>query len=141
MDPREGLGHVPVHQTPTALSQPRFLLDENLSDEVARIARAQGLDIISSHECGRDGLADEEQLRLASEEGRCVVTRNRDDFLALTVRFFENQAPHAGVLVVPPSLPDRDAAAIARALVAYAQTHPEGVASYSFDYLRPAPGA
>jgi hypothetical protein len=141
LEPREGLGDVPVHQTPTALTQPRFFLDENLSDEVARIARAQGLDVLSSHECGRDGMVDDEQLRLAAEEGRCVVTRNRDDFLALTVRFFEHQWPHAGILIVPPSLPDKNAAARARALVAYAQSHPAGIASYSFDFLKPAPGA
>ena len=70
-----------------------------------------------------------------------MVTRDLTDFLRLTLRCFENQWPHAGILIVPPSLPDKDAAAIARALVAYAQLHPEGMVSYSFDFPKPAPGA
>ena len=114
----------------------RFFLDENLSDEVARIARAQGLDVLSSHACGRDGFSDDEQLRLAAQDGRCMVTRDLTDFLRLTMRCFENQWPYAGVLIVPRSLPDRDFAGLVRALAAYARTHPQGIASYTFDFLR-----
>src|SRR5581483_379286 len=99
----------------------RFYLDEDLSDQVARAARAQGLDVVSSHELGRDGWSDDEQLRQAAEEGRCFVTRNRDDFIALTTRCLEHECPHEGVLIVPPSLPNARVAAIVRALVAYAQ--------------------
>ena len=117
----------------------RFYLDEDLSDEVARIARAQQVDVISSHECGRDGLPDETQLRLAAEEGRCFVTFNRDDFLELTVRFFENGWPHAGVLIVSRSLPRRSFAAIAAALVAYAQRYEGDLPSYTTDFLTPPP--
>ena len=67
----------------------QFYLDEDLSQRVADLARAQGLDVVSSHECGRDGLSDEEQLRLAAEKGRCFVARNRNHFIPLTVQFFE----------------------------------------------------
>jgi hypothetical protein len=114
-------------------------LDEDLSDEVSRIARSQHVDVISSHECGRDGLSDEDQLRLAAEEGRCLVTYNRDDFLALTVRFFENGWPHAGVLIVSRSLPRRNFAAIAAALVSYAQRYEGDLPSYTTDFLAPVP--
>jgi hypothetical protein len=115
-----------------------FYLDEDLSQHAAVIARNLGVDVTSSHECGRDGLSDQEQLRLAAQEGRCVVTRNRDDFTALTVLFFENQWAHAGVLIVPPRLMGAGAVAVAHTLAAYAREHPGGVPSYTIDYLHPA---
>ena len=113
----------------------RFYLDEDLPYRAAVIARANGLDVVSSHECGRNGLPDEEQLRLAAEEGRCLVTRNRDDFEALTLRFFENEWPHTGVLIVSRSLPNRDASRLARALLAYARAHEDGLPSYTISWL------
>lgn len=113
----------------------RFYLDEDLSYEVARIARNLGLDVVSSHEVGRNRLPDEEQLRLAALEGRCLVTRNYADFDRLTKRFLENRWPHAGVLLVAPSLPNERFAAIAEALARYAERHEGGVPSYAIDFL------
>ena len=116
----------------------RFYLDEDLSDQIAIIARSLGLDVLSSHECGRDGLDDEAQLLAAAEDGRCLVTRNRADFVAWTVRFFEQESPHSGVLLLPESLPPDQFAAIAHALVEYERRHPEGLPPYTVDFLRPA---
>ena len=115
----------------------RFYLDEHLSQQIAVVARARGLDVISSHECGRDKLPDDEQLRLAAEEGRCLVTRDRDDFVALTLQFFAQRWPHAGVLIVPKSLPDQDFVGIAAALVAFAQSYEGDLPSYTLTYLTP----
>ena len=112
----------------------RFYLDEDLSPQIAGIARAQGLDVVSAHECGRNSLSDDQQLRLAADDGRCLVTRNRDDYVQLTVRFFENSWAHAGVLLVPRALRHHDFAGIAAALVAYEQAH---VVSYAVNYLAP----
>jgi predicted nuclease of predicted toxin-antitoxin system len=67
----------------------RFYLDENMPPQIAIIARAAGLDVVSTHELGHHGLADDAVLRLAALDGRCVVTRDRDDYLELTVRFSE----------------------------------------------------
>ena len=114
-----------------------YYLDEDLSGDIARIARARGLDVASCHERGLNGLRDELQLRLAAQEGRCLVTRNRDHFQRLTLRFFEMGWPHAGVLVVPTSIPGRHFAAIAAALLDYDRQHPEGIPSYTVDFLRP----
>lgn len=115
----------------------RFYLDEDLSGEIARIARARGVDVVSCHELGLKRLGDELQLRLAAEEGRCLVTRNRDHFLALTVRFFEREWPHAGILIVPASMPSRYFAVIAAALLDYDLRHPQGVPAYTIDFLHP----
>ena len=113
----------------------RFYLDEDLSPRVAEIARAQGLDVVSAHELGHRKLPDGELLRLAALDERCLVTRNRNDFIRHTQQFFENEWPHAGVLTVPRSLPNDDFARIARALIEYAQRHEGRIESYTLDYL------
>jgi hypothetical protein len=70
------------------------------------VARDLGLDVVSVHEIDRLGLSDEEQLRFAATEGRILVTRNRDDFLALTTEFYRRGKPHRGVLIVTAGLPN-----------------------------------
>ncbi|HLB11918.1 MAG TPA: DUF5615 family PIN-like protein [Dehalococcoidia bacterium] len=117
----------------------RLYLDEDLSHRIAEIGRAHGLDVVSSHECGRDGLSDEDQLRLAAAEGRCFVTRNYGCFAALARTFLDMGWPHSGVLFLPPSLPNDSFAGIAAALLDYSQKHPGGLAPYQVDYLRPVP--
>lgn len=117
----------------------RFYLEENLPPQVAALARARGVDAVSSHECGHLGFSDEDVLGLAAGDGRCVVTRNRDDFVLLTVHCFDNQAPHAGVLIVPWTLPNDQFARMAGALAAYAQRHPGNLPAYMIDFLHASP--
>ena len=118
----------------------RFFLDEDHSDVIAIIARRRGVDITCSHEVGRDGWTDPRQLRKAGEEGRCVITRNYDDFAKLTREFEQQGAPHAGVLFVPDSLPNNYYAAIAGAIVRFDDQHPDGVPPYSLWWLSPERG-
>ncbi|MDF1521513.1 MAG: DUF5615 family PIN-like protein [Trueperaceae bacterium] len=98
----------------------RFLLDEDLPPKVAAIARSLGLDVVSVHDIGRTGFSDEDQLRFAASEARVLVTRNRDDFIALTHRAFATNVPHHGVLLVPRSAPNTHPERIAHALAAWA---------------------
>jgi predicted nuclease of predicted toxin-antitoxin system len=113
----------------------RFYLDEDLPTRVAALARAQGLDVVSSHECGRDRMTDDQQLRLAGQEGRCLVTRNARDFVPLTRDFAERQWPHAGLLIVTRSLPNHAFASIARALVAFDRGRGEDLPAYAVLFL------
>ncbi len=94
----------------------KFLLDEDLNPDVAEIGRGFVLDVISVHEIDRLGLDDRRQLKLASRDERIFLTRNRDDFIKLTVEFFRAGAQHSGVLIVPYSLPNHQPKRIARAL-------------------------
>lgn len=94
----------------------RFLLDEDVHPAVAEIARGLGLDVVSIHEIDRRGFPDEQQLRFSTSQGRIFVTRNRDDFLRLTVVFFQAGELHEGVLIVPRSLPNKRPERIAHAL-------------------------
>jgi predicted nuclease of predicted toxin-antitoxin system len=94
----------------------RFLLDEDLNPAVAKVARGLSLDVLSVHEIDRRGFVDEEQLRFSAAEERVLLTRNRDDFIQLTLRFFQTGDPHAGLLIVPHSLPNHLPERIAHAL-------------------------
>jgi predicted nuclease of predicted toxin-antitoxin system len=114
----------------------RFYLDENLSPRVADIARARcALDVVSAHDIGASQWTDDVHLLQAARDGRYLVTRNRDDFIAETLAAFEVEGPHAGVLIVGRSLPNDRFAAIAAALCAYAARFPDGMRPYTIDFL------
>jgi len=118
----------------------QYLIDEDLAVEIAHVARGLGLDITSVQEIGRRGRAwpDERQLEQAAIDGKCFVTANRDDFRRLTDLFAAEGRAHVGVLVVPHSLRNRGAIAVARALVAFERTRGAFPVAYLFDFLRPA---
>jgi predicted nuclease of predicted toxin-antitoxin system len=119
----------------------RFLLDEDLNPTAAEVARGLGLDVVSVHEIDRLGLSDEEQLRFAAAEGRILVTRNRDDFLALTTEFFRRGAPHRGVLIVTAGLPNNRPERLAHALARWTRERGDHLhtITYYADFLSRQP--
>jgi predicted nuclease of predicted toxin-antitoxin system len=115
----------------------RFLLDEDLNPAIAEAARALDLEVVSVHDLGRRGLTDHEQLVLAATEERTFVTRNRDDFIRLTIDFFRAGRPHSGLLIVPHTPSNRTPGRLARVLQTWssqwsATTSP---APYFIDFL------
>ena len=112
-----------------------FLLDEDLHPAIAEIGRGLGLDVLSVHEIDRRGFDDEEQLRFSTGLQRIFLTRNRDDFLRLTSRFFQTGEPHAGLLIVPRSLPNDRPEWIAHALKRWAEQCAGDPGSYFVDFL------
>lgn len=114
----------------------RFLLDEDLNPRAAEVARGLGLDVESVHEIDRRGLSDHEQLRRAAVEARVFVTRNRDDFIRLTVEWFRAGETHPGVLIVPRSLAGDQPERIAHGLAAWVSTRREGASlAYVIDFV------
>jgi len=113
----------------------KFYLDEDLSPKIAQIFRKNGVDASSCHEVGMVGASDREQLEFAAREKRCLVTRNRDDFIKLTLQFFNDHRPHCGVLIIPYTIPGDHFSQIARLLKAFASRHPSGLEPYSVDFL------
>ncbi len=115
----------------------KYLLDEHFSRHIAELCRTRyGLDAVSVEELGRKGRSDEEQLAFAAAEGRCIVTRDRDDFINLTYESLSTNLPHAGVLLVPASILGEDFAGIAAAIARYDREHPDGMPPYMVDYVR-----
>ncbi|OGL41255.1 MAG: hypothetical protein A2161_22480 [Candidatus Schekmanbacteria bacterium RBG_13_48_7] len=113
----------------------KYYLDEDLSPKIAEILRKLGIDVLSAHEIGMLMASDQEHLEAASREKRCVVTRNRNDFIKLTLLFFNDRKPHFGVLIVPHRIPGDQFARIARLLHKYAARHPGGMQNYTIDFL------
>lgn len=97
----------------------RSLLDEDVNPEAAAAARGLGLDVVSVHEVDRRGRSDFDQLRLAAADGRIFVTRNRDDFITLTVEAFRAGDPHHGVLILAYTQPNTQPSRIAHALASW----------------------
>ena len=94
---------------------------------VAEPGRRLRLDSTHTHEYGRKGAKDRDQLQFAAGEGRVLITGNGRDFVPYTLEYQRLELPHAGVLCVPPPLARRPAIEIVRALVAFAHEHPAGL--------------
>ncbi len=113
----------------------KFYLDEDISPKISDILKGYHVDAKSSHEVGKNQSSDIEQLEYAASQGRCIVTRNRNDFIKLTVQFFNENRPHHGVLIIPNTIPGDKFSLIATTLKKYALKHKAGIGSYTIDFL------
>ncbi len=113
----------------------KYYLDEDLSPKIADILRKDGIDAISAREAGMLQVSDFEQIRYASSSKRCMVTKSRNDFIRLTIQFFNENRPHFGVLIIPCSYPGDKFNLIAKALKNYALKYKKGTQSYGIDFL------
>jgi hypothetical protein len=113
----------------------KFYLDEDLSPKIAEILRRSGMDALSAHGAGMCEASDRKQLEFAATEKRCLVTKNRDDFIRLTVQFFNDQRPHWGVLIIPYTLPGDQFSRIASLIKKFSSRHQKGLAPYSISFL------
>ncbi len=113
----------------------RYYLDEDLSPVIAQLLRKEKIDAASAHEVGMVQATDLDQLEYSAAQRLCMVTRNRNDFIRLTVQFFNEHRPHHGVLIIPHSYRGDNFRAVATALRIYAKEHKGGISSYMIDFL------
>jgi Domain of unknown function (DUF5615) len=113
----------------------KLYLDEDISPKVSELLRKKGIDALSAHECSMLGASDEDQLAYAVTDGRAMVTRNRNDFIALTVHWFEALKPHNGLILVPHTIPGSDFGKLASLLMKYTKAHPQGLEAYTIEFL------
>lgn len=113
----------------------KVYLDEDLSPRLAERLRRRGVDAVSAFEVGNVQLSDREQLAYATQEGRCLVTRNARHFVLLGRDAIRRQEPHAGILLCPPSLRGSEIRALADAILRVAKQFPKGLGGYDVLYL------
>jgi predicted nuclease of predicted toxin-antitoxin system len=113
----------------------KLYLDEDISPKVSVILRKKGMDALSAHETGMLEASDEEQLSFAAAEGRVMVTRNSDDFITLTVQFFDDFKPHRGLLIIPHTIPGSEFSKLATLLVKISKEYPQGLEPYTIEFL------
>ena len=95
----------------------RLYANENLAIDLVEALRQFNHDILSSYDAGQanQGFPDDEVLDYATLNDRCVITFNRDDFVAL----HRNGVNHAGIIICKD---DRDYLGQAQALHDYLET-------------------
>lgn len=77
----------------------RLYLDEDVHKRLAAALRLRQFDVVSVHELGRQGLSDEAQLLLATQERRTLFTYNVADFLHLHLDWAARGETHAGIIL------------------------------------------
>jgi hypothetical protein len=81
-------------------------LDEDVATLVALLLRSRGFVVTTTHDAGRNGRSDEEQLAHAAESGLAIVTHNRVHFERLAAHYFQIGRHHHGIIVAvrrPPA--------------------------------------
>jgi predicted nuclease of predicted toxin-antitoxin system len=77
-------------------SQIRVYLDEDVRPLLAQVLRERGYDVISCIELKLVGLSDENQLTMAIQMERAILTHNIKDFVQLHKKHYKN---HCGIIL------------------------------------------
>ncbi len=117
----------------------KLYLDEDLSPRIGARLRERGLDASGAHEVGQAGRSDLDQLRHATREGRCLVTRNVADFLELVRQLINRQESHAGLILVPASFRGDEFGVLAEAIARCVAACPQGLADQVLFLRRAVP--
>ena len=113
----------------------KIYLDENISPKVSTVLRKKGVGAVSAHDSDMLQASDAEQLASAATEGRVMVTRNREDYINLTVQFFDDLKPHEGLIILPHTIPGFEFSKLASLLAKFAKENPKGLESYTIEFL------
>ena len=95
----------------------RFVVDECAGPAVTRWLREQGHDVVSVYDQAR-GSPDDDVIRMANEEGRILITNDKD----FGEKVYRNRRAHCGVVLLRLSdeRPDAKIQVLSRLLGLYA---------------------
>jgi hypothetical protein len=85
----------------------RFLADENFDRDIVRglLQQRPDLDVVRGQEVGRSSAPDPAVLEWAAQEGRVLLTHDRDTLPGHAYDRVRSGQPVTGVIEVPQSLP------------------------------------
>ena len=78
--------------------------EDAMRRDVQSELRRRGWDCLSTSEVSNRRQSDEQQLRWATEAGRCVVTSNQGDFARLHREWLAIGQHHAGIIITEQRL-------------------------------------
>jgi hypothetical protein len=87
------------------MAPPAIYLDECLGRRLAVHLRSIGLDVVTVAEVQASSRNDEAQLVYASSQGRLLLSQNQIDFRRLHAIFRQERRLHAGIILVPQTVP------------------------------------
>jgi predicted nuclease of predicted toxin-antitoxin system len=84
----------------------RIYLDHNVDPLLAKDARKAGYDAVAAVEVGNAALEDDEQLRWAASQRRCILTHDYDDYPRLATDWIHAGRDHSGIILCrqPPDI-------------------------------------
>lgn len=77
----------------------KLYTDEDITDDLARVLRARGIDALSTYDVGMYGRPDVAQLEFAISEQRTLLSFNVKHFPAIAAHFHDGNKSHHGIVV------------------------------------------
>jgi hypothetical protein len=74
-------------------------LDEDIDSLVATLIRNLGFAATTAREEGRLRRTDREQLAFATENGKAILTHNRNHYIALANEYYASGRNHYGIII------------------------------------------
>jgi hypothetical protein len=84
--------------------KPTFYTDDDVDGLAIRIAKDQGVSIITSYDAGLLGADDPVHFRYAWENGYVLVTGNRRDYIVLFGEAIGSVKEYPGIVFIKPSV-------------------------------------
>ena len=89
-------------------------------------------------QAARDEIWQRRRNACAENEGRCLVTFNRNDFIELSRLYLDAGRPHSGVIMAPYTFRGNEFRQTAEALAVFASRNTDGLPPYAVAFLSPA---
>jgi predicted nuclease of predicted toxin-antitoxin system len=113
----------------------KLYLDEDVPVAIAAALRRAKVDVLTAADAGNKETSDMAQLAFAAQAGRCIVTRNVKDFVALAHQAVQQQRPHAGIILISSAHCGNETRRIAEGVLRIVRANPSGLEAYGVRYL------